>query len=41
MLGEDSIDVLSLVTRRARFEDAVAAMQAAMAPDALAVTLEV
>ncbi len=40
MLAEDAIDVLSLIVKRAKFQDAPAAMKAAGAEDALAVVME-
>jgi threonine dehydrogenase-like Zn-dependent dehydrogenase len=40
MLAEDSIDVLSLVTRHYKFEDAMAAMQAAAGGESLAVVVD-
>lgn len=41
MLAEDTIDVLNLVTKHYRFEDAMAAMQAAAAGESLAVVVDV
>jgi threonine dehydrogenase-like Zn-dependent dehydrogenase len=41
MLGEDAIDVLSLMTRRFKLDEAPVAMQAAAAPESLAVIMDV
>ena len=41
MLAEGTIDVTSLITRRCKFDEAVAALQAAISPDNLAVVMDV